>query len=60
MFLPVVGQAELVVADAVSVVVKELAVFGGPPDLHDPAGHDQHLVVPAAWTNKEANRSLDD
>jgi hypothetical protein len=46
MCLPVVCLAVFVVPDAVAVVVEELAVLGGPTDLHDAARHNQHLVVP--------------
>jgi hypothetical protein len=46
MCLPIVCLAVLVVPDAVAVVVEELAVLGGPTDLHDAASHNQHLVVP--------------
>ena len=46
--LPVVGLTVLVVPDPVAVVIEELAVLGGPANLHHPAGHNQHLVVPTA------------
>ena len=46
--LPVVSLAVLVVPDPVAVVIEELAVLGGPANLHHPAGHNQHLVVPTA------------
>ena len=48
-FLPIVCLAEDVVPDTEAVVVEELTLLGGPTDLHDPAGHDQHFVIPTAW-----------
>ncbi len=27
-------------------MVEELAVFGGPANLHDTVGDDEHLIVP--------------
>ena len=34
-------------------VVEELAVLGGPADLHHPGGDDRHLVVPHARVHAE-------
>ena len=36
-----------------SYVVEELAVLGGPADLHDPRGDDRDLVVPDARVHAE-------
>lgn len=34
-------------------MVEELAVLGGPSDLHHPGRNDRHLVVPNARVNAE-------
>lgn len=43
----VVGDGVLVVSDAVSFVIQEFAVFGGPSDLHDTRSDNQSFVEPS-------------
>jgi hypothetical protein len=51
-YLPIIGLAVLIVTDAVSVVIEELAVLCGPANLHHTACNYQHLVVPTTYNNQ--------